>query len=686
MTEFDEINSFSISTYSNKEEDTNFNSEENKINEKNYPIRCSDCSNIAILKADFKKNIFYTMCDNHHRNEYNSFSSLIKESNKNFDNILCNECKNLNNGLNIFRCNICHLFICSDCKSIHTEKYEHQEFEELNKIDNHCSIHHAKFKYFNKDRKYHLCESCYNSLGEHENIIEINQFLETEENINNEYKDAIDNFTICESIQKAFNNWLDELTAKIQKYCDTLHNYCLLQKTIINFLKSDNNNREIYSNNFNVIMNYEAFIKNKHIVETYLQQIKDKLNNLNSDNADFEKKSDNFISILNDFSEINLSVDSQRIKEDDIKKTNIKKLPNFPKIENMKKLKLPLKSEAKCFTSLNKEKNIVLGLANGAIEIYEFAKQDSFKYRLTIREFSKEIKFINEIDENIFAATDGKTCIKIFKYIKGDINDYNLIQTIDLNDLNSENIYSMISLPILSSNANRHYFCAGDNENILIWKSNKQPKNIQIPYFNKNKEDEDPDISLTDISFHEIQKEEDVSNDEPLLFTLVKKIKLNTLSRSLIEINDKYIASACTKTNTIKIFDITRDFELKTEFRNIMASSGSDIFSLIPKLNLLIVGCTDGFCFISTQHLKIVKNIHCRYSVTSLECSSSDSFVCCCSDKNENKIRQYKIDDLTFSIKKSSEKKCHNYEIWNLKSINNKLFFTNNDNYVSFLR
>ena len=33
-----------------------------------------------------------------------------------------------------------------------------------------------------------------------------------------------------------------------------------------------------------------------------------------------------------------------------------------------------------------------------------------------IREFNKEIKFINEIDENIFAATDGKTCIKIFEY------------------------------------------------------------------------------------------------------------------------------------------------------------------------------------------------------------------------------------------------------------------------------
>lgn len=683
MTELDESNSFSISNYTNKEEETNYNSEENKIDEKNYPIRCSDCSNIAILKADFKKNIFYTTCDNHHKNKYNSFSSFLKEANKNFENILCNECKNKNNGLNIYRCNICNLFICNDCKSIHTEKYEHKEFEELNKIDNHCPIHHEKYKYFNKDRKYHLCETCYNSLGEHENLIEIEQCLETENTINNEYRKAIKNFEICTNIQKAFNQWLNELSEKIQNYCDTLHNYCLLQKTIINFLKNENNNKEMYSNNFNVIMNYEAFNKNQDIIDTYLTEIKSKLNDFNSENVDFEKATDIFINILNDFSEINLSVDGEKIDKDNLTRTNIKKLPNFPKIEKMKKLKIPLKSEAKCFSSLNKEKNIILGLANGAIEIYEFSKQDAFKYRLTIREFNREIKFINEIDENLFAATDGKTCIKIFEFKNEDKADYNLIQTIDLNN---ENIYSLISLPILSSNANRHYFCAGDDENILIWKSNKQPKNIQIPYFNKNEENDDLDISLTDVSFHEIQKEENVNNDESLFFTLVKTIKLGTISRCLIEINDKYLASACTKTNTIKIFDITKDFELKTEFRNIMASAGSDIFSFIPKLNILIVGCINGFCFISTLDLKIAKIIHCKYSVTSVECSSNYSFICCCSDKNENKMRQYKIDDLTFSIKKSSEKIYHNYEIWNLKSIKDKLFFTNNDNYVSYLR
>jgi len=683
MTELDESNSFSISNYTNKEEETNYNSEENKIDEKNYPIRCSDCSNIAILKADFKKNIFYTTCDNHHKNKYNSFSSFLKEANKNFENILCNECKNKNNGLNIYRCNICNLFICNDCKSIHTEKFEHKEFEELNKIDNYCPTHHEKYKYFNKDRKYHLCETCYNSLGEHENLIEIEQCLESEDNINNEYQKAIKNVEICTNIQKVFNNWLNELSEKIQNYCDTLHNYCLLQKTIINFLKNDNNNKEMYSNNFNVIMNYEAFNKNQDIIDTYLTEVKSKLNDFHSEDVDFERISDNFINILNDFSEINLSVDCEKLNKDNLTKSNIKKLPNFPKIEKMKKLKIPLKSEAKCFSSLNKEKNIILGLANGAIEIYEFSKKDAFKYRLTIREFNREIKFINEIDENLFAATDGKTCIKIFEYKNEDKADYNLIQTIDLN---SENIYSMISLPILSSNANRHYFCIGDDENILVWKSNKQPKNIQIPYFNKNEENDDLNISLTDISFHEIQKEENVSNDEPLFFTLVKTIKLGTISRSLIEINDKYLASACTKTNTIKIFDITKDFELKIEFRNIMASAGSDIFSLIPKLNILIVGCINGFCFISTRDLKIAKNIHCKYSVTSVECSSNNSFVCCCSDKNENKMRQYKIDDFTFSIKKSSEKICHNYEIWNLKSIKDKLFFTSNDNYVSYLR
>ena len=125
---------FSVSFLSsNNEEDTNFNTDVEKINNKNYPIRCSNCSNIAILNADFKKNYFCTICDNKHKNEYNSFNSFINEACKNLDNILCNECKKLNDG-SLFRCNICNLFICNECKSTHNEKYDHKDFIEMNKI------------------------------------------------------------------------------------------------------------------------------------------------------------------------------------------------------------------------------------------------------------------------------------------------------------------------------------------------------------------------------------------------------------------------------------------------------------------------------------------------------------------------------------------------------------------------
>ena len=65
MTEISEINSYS-SEYIDAA--TNAFSEVDKTNIKNYPIRCSDCLNIALLNADFKRNFFSTICPNNHEN------------------------------------------------------------------------------------------------------------------------------------------------------------------------------------------------------------------------------------------------------------------------------------------------------------------------------------------------------------------------------------------------------------------------------------------------------------------------------------------------------------------------------------------------------------------------------------------------------------------------------------------
>ena len=72
MTEFSEINN--SYSYEYNDEATNAFSEIDKIDCKNYPIRCSDCLNIALLNVDFKRRCFSTICGNNHKKEYSSFS------------------------------------------------------------------------------------------------------------------------------------------------------------------------------------------------------------------------------------------------------------------------------------------------------------------------------------------------------------------------------------------------------------------------------------------------------------------------------------------------------------------------------------------------------------------------------------------------------------------------------------
>ena len=80
------------------------------------------------------------------------------------------------------------------------------------------------------------------------------------------------------------------------------------------------------------------------------------------------------------------------------------------------------------------------------------------------------------------------------------MHNYTVIQTLNLKD-DSQSIYTMINLPVLSYKKNRHYFCTGDENHILIWKSNKKPKNINIPECddkdNQNEENSDNLLSFS---------------------------------------------------------------------------------------------------------------------------------------------------------------------------------------------
>ena len=350
----------------------------------------------------------------------------------------------------------------------------------------------------------------------------------------------------------------------------------------------------------------------------------------------------------------------------------------------MKGLKLEFNSEAKCFCSLNNENNLVIGLKTGIIAIYEFIKEESFKSKLKINVFKDEIRFICELDINLFAATDGKTDIKIIK-LTNNLTKYKVIQNINL-QYDSESIYTMIYLPILSYNEKRHYFCTGDEKHILIWKSNKQPQNIIISEFSDDNQIKKNNVVQPRSILEEIQKnqEDKFNKDEPLHFTLFKDIELHTLTHCLFEVNEKYIAAACTKDKTIKFFNVQKNFKKEAEVKNVQISCGSNILSM-PNENFLIAGCVNGFSLISIKDFKFSKEIHCKYGVTSIDTVKKNGFICCCIERDENKIKHYKIND-NLELKKSSEKNVHKNEIWNLKIINNRIFYTNNKNDIIYLR
>ena len=219
----------------------------------------------------------------------------------------------------------------------------------------------------------------------------------------------------------------------------------------------------------------------------------------------------------------------------------------------------------------------------------------------------------------------------------------------------------MISLPLLSSQKKRHFLCVANNTSILIYKSNKNPKNI-------------------------INNSENEDNVENLYFEKYKEIKLKKLTHCLIEANEKYLIAGCPYDKTIKFFNMNNDFRESANIIDINMTIGSNIFTLIPNENLLIVACNDGFKLISIEKKRKYKSVHCTYAVLSLDMYNDNTIICCCSERNNNIIKQYKINKNNFELEKVSQIKTdNNDEIWKLQKINEKIFFIDNKKRIMFL-
>ena len=192
-------------------------------------------------------------------------------------------------------------------------------------------------------------------------------------------------------------------------------------------------------------------------------------------------------------------------------------------------------------------------------------------------------------------------------------------------------------------------------------------------------QEENGDNSSNYSSEEETENEEkEIKENEPLSFSLVKDIELNTLARCLIEVCGKYIAVACTRQKSLKFFDIEKNFEEIAQIRDIPFSSGKSILTLMPKKNILIIGCKDGFRLISTEEkIKLSKEITCKYTVTSLKAITENSILCFTSDGKKNAIKQYQINSLFNEFSKVNEKNVYKDEVWNFKIIDNKVFYNN---------
>ena len=671
------------------------NTENNNQNQKikwmnnNYPIRCPQCSNICLIDdIDVKETKFSIVCDNQHKNVFNSFETFKNDVMKDINRILCNKCKcyNPSNINNMERCNHCFLIFCKKCISEHEKTEKHLNKIELNKIDNFCYKHKQRNEYFSIENKYHICKECYNGLTKEKFIIDDDDYIKIEDFfpsinlINKEYKEIEKLIHNYEMLIKSINEWKNELLEKIKKIDNFLNNYYFLKKSIIEHLNNKENYNQ-YNNNLYVLLNYEMLTKLKSI-ECYVNIKNKEIQDYKGKN--FNLKSNIFLKTISDFPIIVSGINSKSINKLIKEKNKIviemeeeEKEKSEIKFSDMKLNRYKFENKIRCFNMI-KDKYIILGLDIGDVPIYEFSKKKDeyiFIKRLDIKEFKKPIKFICQIDNNIIAISDKSSNIKIFE-LNESLANYSIIQEIKPNKENS--IYSMIYLPILSYYNNRHHFCISNDYYIFFYKSNKQPNNLMS--FKDNYHGSIQEISIVQPTFIQgVNNYNNSNNNKPLNFDLIETIQLNTLAHALIEINEKYIAAACTNINSIKFFDVNNKFEEKKSINYINTCGGSYIMNLVDNRKVLIVGTTIGFCFISTKTLEILKKYNKDMSIISLGVFNDNTIICCAINKrNENKILQVEYLPENSHIKINNSNFESEDEVWDLKCFDNNIYFISN--------
>lgn len=578
--------------------------------------------------------------------EYNNYNNNDSFTNKSTDST-DSQSDDLKNKFLIFRCEKCHKstflkeydpktnkFIIK-CKN--NDSYVYNSFDEmkekviknLNKVFcNSCRKEMSnKNKYECDSCNKIFCEECHNKHREEESgHIQFYEFSPDKINYKTQIQETNKNISKITQTLKEFKNAFNK---KIDCLLNRINDYSKVSGILSNYstVFEDFNT----DNDFN--SNTKLFSEKMISLNNYFER----WNNFKSDD-DFEKQTRECIKLIEDYEKIDFEKKEEKAEiplEQDLKK----------KIGDMETLKINGYLAAKSFCPFNNGKYMIFGLKSGDIMISEKIKKDNFQLKLKISGFSEQVEHICELDKTLIVATDGRTSIKIIR-LEDDLSKYTIIQTIYLKD-ETGLVYSMIPLKKLSKEKNCYYFSTSDDNKISIYKSTQEPE---------------------------------------LRFELEKEIILNTLIHSLIEVNEKYIVAACTQNNRIKIFDTRKNFGEVGEIKGYTLSKGSNIFTLIPENNMLIVGCKDGFILINTIKMKVYKKIHCKYNVLCLDMLSKNTLVCCTYEENDTRIRQYALEDKNFQFSKISEKRIKsNYNIWKIQKVNQNLFFIDNQSKINYL-
>ena len=653
--------------------------EETSEKENDYPVRCPDCWESSRLSANITKKNYMLMCDQNHKNMYTTFKDLIESSNKKFNSLLCSQCKTDKDV--IYRCNDNNLFYCCECKNNDKSK----KFINIDDIDNTCSKHDKKYKYYDTIKNKNICEVCFDE--EKENYLKSGNYIEIEKNVNykdidKNYKKAIENIKMWDNTCKLFNHWLKNFNDIFNEFLTSITNYCLLQLKIVSHVKKKNS-LDKFNNNFNIYCNYEAI--NDLKTDTFIRETNEYINVKYNKSSDISSMSKFFISIFDNFKSKDINIEAKcrivptkKVSEYVIKPD--KKIKEIKEIKNMFKKKFELESPIKCFIPFNKESFIILGMKTGEIIISEVKGEDCIE-KLRIKVFDCEIEHLCEIDKNLIIATDINKQAKIIE-MDEELKNYIVVKEINFSKYTK--IYKIISLPILSYFKNRHYFAVSVDNLIQIYSSNKMPTYLDPPYIQYHNYIEE--YSIEQPSMVSDKTNPDKKNSEKKLdFDLKKKIKLNYPSENIIEVNDKYLAVAFQKTKCMKLYNMQKDF-IKEDFdyKDIISQTGS-IMKVSKSKTELVISNETGLNVIDFNNIKKVRNIKLKHNFEFFDFFDSNNIVCLSSNTDNNLIKQYMFKDGFKDMKKVSEFILLNEKkITNFMVIKNKIYYTDDSNIIHY--